>query len=71
MQTRDEHLQWCKERALKYVNNGNGRDAISSMLSDLSKHPDTESLLHIGGMLMMCVNTNDMEDVRHFVDGFN
>jgi len=38
--TRKEHLDWCKERALKYVDDGNLQQAYTSMTSDLSKHPE-------------------------------
>lgn len=39
--SRSEHLAWCKQRAIEYLDNGNPSDAIRSMLSDLSKHPET------------------------------
>jgi hypothetical protein len=40
---RATHLQWCKDRALEYVKAGRLEDAISSMQSDLTKHPDTNT----------------------------
>jgi hypothetical protein len=38
---RKEHLQWAKTRALEYVEMGQLSLAVSSMQSDLSKHPET------------------------------
>jgi hypothetical protein len=38
---RAEHLQWCKDRALEYVELGDSHNAIASMLSDLNRHPHT------------------------------
>lgn len=39
---RAEHLQWCKNRAMEYVDRGEINDALASMGSDLNKHPDTK-----------------------------
>lgn len=43
--TRAEHVAWCKQRALKYVEQGSLVTAVTSMLSDMSKHPLTDSPL--------------------------
>lgn len=69
MQTREQHLQWCKQRAMEYVNAGDYTNATASMLSDLRKHPETESSVLIGAMLMLTVR--DRESARRFVEGFN
>ena len=37
--TRDEHLAECKRRALEYLDAGDPREAFTSMLSDIGKHP--------------------------------
>ncbi len=41
---RAEHLQWCKDRAIEYVNAGELQQAFTSMTSDVSKHPETKHL---------------------------
>ena len=54
MITRTEHLDWCKERALEYVEVGDFPQAMASMVSDLSKHEETVG--HVGielGMMQM------------------
>lgn len=71
--TRAEHLEWCKSRALEYVDAGELTDALTSMLSDLTKHPDTEAsaaptLMMLG---MMHVQQGDTEAMRRFIKGFN
>ncbi len=70
--TRDEHLGWCKRRALAYLP-GDPAQAMTSMFSDLDKHPETKG--HIGielGMrLMMAGQMKSPEEVRRFVEGFN
>lgn len=43
--SRQEHLDWCKQRALEYVEANSPVQAFASMASDLRKHPETEGLL--------------------------
>lgn len=39
--TAAEHIAWAKGRALEYVDAGDLTNAISSLISDLQKHPAT------------------------------
>jgi hypothetical protein len=41
--TRDEHLAWCKRRALECVDAGDLSRAVAGMASDLRTHPDTDN----------------------------
>lgn len=73
---RAEHLAWCKQRALEYVDRGDLKNAITSMLSDLGKHPETESSLIMGALiapysLTESGNSNHVYQVRHWIEGFN
>ena len=69
---RAEHLQWCKDRAMEYVNAGDYNNAVVSMLSDLSKHPETENSVRIATMLSLTVMMDPSRDtVERFVRGFN
>jgi hypothetical protein len=68
--TRDEHLAWCKKRALEYVERGDLVNATASMGSDLSKHPETktnDALMMLG--VMYAVDGNATE-VRRWIEGF-
>ena len=38
---RQEHLEWCKKRAMEYVYENELSQAYASMTSDLRKHPKT------------------------------
>lgn len=71
MKTRQEHLQWCKDRANEYIKSGDGIEAMTSMLSDMRKHEGTEGSVHIGFSLMMMTKGDDLGAVKRFVDGFN
>lgn len=71
--TRSEHLAWCKQRALQYIDKGDINGAFTSMVSDLDKHDDTRG--HHGctlgmGMLMTGALSRP-EDMRRFIEGFN
>lgn len=72
--TREEHMAWCKERALAILDaGGDTAEAFASMASDLNKHPETEH--HVGvelGMgLMMIGNLRTAGEMRKFIEGFN
>jgi len=70
--TRDEHLEWCKMRAREYLRDHDIKNAVTSMLSDLSKHPETADLAH-GGFVKVGIHVIVMQDqglAERFVEGF-
>lgn len=71
--TRAEHLAWCKERALEYVDRGDTANAYASMASDLSKHPETEkhAAINLGMMMLMSGHLSTAAEMRKFINGFN
>jgi len=71
--TRTEHLEWCKSRALEYVDNNDLNQAYASMVSDLRKHPETENhaAISLGMSLMMNGHLSSSEKMRKFINGFN
>jgi hypothetical protein len=72
---RAEHLQWAKDRALKYADRGDVTNAIASLASDLGKHPETEPSCSIVGRLMVPLAMTGAFDrpgeLRKFIEGFN
>jgi hypothetical protein len=73
MTTRAEHLAFCKKRAHEYLARGEVVNAVTSMLSDMSKHPETEIACK-GALGMLAVSTimsGSIEDARRYIDGFN
>jgi hypothetical protein len=70
MMTRDDHLAWCKNRALEYLPH-NPFQAMTSMISDLKKHPELED--HPGLLIvpMRYGAHNDERAVRRWIEGFN
>jgi hypothetical protein len=71
--TRDEHLDWCKQRALEYLDAGDLASAATSMLSDLPKHPETalpDATHPLSRLAMIYVMNNDAQGVRRWIEGF-
>lgn len=71
-----EHLAWCKERALEYAERGEFGNALTSMASDLGKHPHTNTeslarLTRLGLQLLLIGELSTIEDMRRFIKGFN
>lgn len=71
--TRAEHMAWCKQRALEYIDRGDVHQGIASMLSDLGKHPETQDHagIRLGALLMMAGHLDDPAEARKFIEGFN
>jgi Tfp pilus assembly protein PilF len=74
MQTREEHLKWCKQRAMEYVKAGDYQQAVASMLSDLRTHPEnapaaTGICAQLGIMELM--NGPTRESITRYIEGFN
>jgi len=71
--TRQEHINWCKQRALEYVEAGDFSQAYSSMVSDLRKHPETENhaAIELGMMMLITGHLNTKNEMRKFIEGFN
>ena len=71
--SRSEHLEWCKKRALEYVDKGDNVQAYASFMSDMRKHEETKdhsaldlfTQMIFGGMLSTSMET------RKFIEGFN
>ena len=70
---REEHLEWAKQRALEYVECGKLLDALTSMGSDLDKHPETHGHIGIdlGLQLWMAGHLRNAAEMRRFIEGFN
>lgn len=71
--TREEHLAWCKKRALEYVEQGEIENAWASMVSDMNKHPKTKNHIGIelGSIQLMSGMIKTPDQMRHFIEGFN
>jgi len=68
---RDAHLAWARARALEYLDRGDFPNAVSSMTSDLGKHPAFCSLAYETLFAIGLMATRfGAEEVRHWIEGF-
>lgn len=70
---RTEHLEWCKKRAIEYVDSGDIGQAYASFMSDMTKHTETRdhAALTLGMELMISGQLNTNNSMRKFINGFN
>jgi TorA maturation chaperone TorD len=70
---REEHLQWCKIRALEYVDSDDIQNAWASMASDMQKHEETKDhiAINLGMSLMMIGQLSTPQEMRKFIEDFN
>lgn len=72
---RAEHMAWCKQRALEYVDAGKNVEAVTSMVSDLRKHDETRDHAAIALVIpLMAIgefDSHQTERTRRFIEGFN
>ena len=70
---RQEHVAWCKERALVYLDSGDVSEVYASMASDLGKHDETADhpATMIGMQLMLIGKLSTAPEMREFILGFN
>lgn len=74
MMTRAEHIAWCKQRALEYVDAGKLQDAFTSMASDVSKHPETQhhsETNKLGMQLLLAGHLSTPQQMREWIKGYN
>lgn len=70
---RSEHIEWCKNRALEYLDSGDLENAHASMMSNITKHPETETHagIELGMMLLFGGFLSTHQQMREWIIGFN
>lgn len=75
MSQRQKDLDYCKERALEYLDKNsqhyNLTSAIASMMSDLTKFDTLKHLIETATMLMHTIDSTNEHSVRNFIEDFN
>ncbi|MBO0716439.1 MAG: hypothetical protein J2P55_03760 [Rhizobiales bacterium] len=70
--TRDEHLAWAKRRALEYLDEwGDVQRAVTSIMTDLTKHPElAREAAQMGPLAMVTMISGNVREARRFIEGF-
>ena len=68
-----DHIAWCKERALDVLKSGDIAGSYASMVSDLRNDPSTEnhSGIQLGMMLMIGGHLSTPTEMEKFINDFN
>ena len=71
--TRDEHLAWAKARALEYIAQGRGANAIASLAADLAGHEETAGHPAIETMRLLAdgPELSDPAKLCRFIEGLH
>lgn len=69
--TRSEHIEWCKQRALQFLDTGDWFQALASLQSDLTKNPKTvnHGAIQLASSLALNRYLNSCDSVRNFIEG--
>jgi hypothetical protein len=73
MQDKEEYLAKCKRRSIWLLDAGDPAEAMTSILSDLSNHPETENNMGIRlgiGLMLLPGWLDNTREVRRFIEGF-
>ncbi len=71
--TRQEHIAWCKQRALEYLEPGKHyslQEAVASMGSDLRKHDEVGDMSPLVMLGLFEIGKGE-DAVRKWINGFN
>jgi hypothetical protein len=74
--TREEHLRWCKERAISEYDfyktpSEKQRNGLTSMMSDMGKHPETRSEIVSTLCMLNMMKPMTRSEFVNFINGFN
>ena len=72
--SKQQHLDWCRQRALQYLDAGELTNACASLLSDLRKHEETRTTAALAGeqwaAKALSGHWDNPENVRQLIDQF-
>lgn len=69
LSSKNQHLDWCKKRALGCLEAGNRQEAFASLASDLTKSAETDDpLITQLGLIILMRDPSDIEGMRKFIE---
>jgi hypothetical protein len=71
MRNREEHLAWCKQVALEYLDAGDIGEAIVAMISHMNEHEETKlSNPTLVLLATMYARDGDYAGARRWIEGW-
>lgn len=70
--SREEYLEWAKNRANEYIERGEIRQGLDSFYSDMNKHIELRKhpYLSIGAEMVFEGRLKNKKEVKKFIEGF-
>jgi hypothetical protein len=69
--TKNEHIQWCIDRAEQYLDQQDLTQGIASFVSDMTKHEETiEAMMIFVDTDLLFEHTNTISEFRRWIKGF-
>ena len=69
--TREQYIEWSKERALALLRGGRMHEAVASMMMDMRKHPNCGVPHEIHAIGISAAAAGDAAVARAYIEGFN
>lgn len=70
---KEEHLQWCKNRAIKHLDRNDIKNAFKSFTLDMMEHEETREhpALELGLILKTNKHLDTVDKMKRWIEGFN
>ena len=66
---RDKYVERCKQRALDYLDRGDLRNAVDSLVSNMNARPDCELPSYLATLGASLLTANDAPGWRTLIEG--
>jgi len=66
---RDKYVERCKQRALDYLDRGDLRNAVDSLVSNMNARPDCELPQYLATLGVLLLMRNDALGWRTLIEG--
>ena len=66
---RDKYVERCKQRALDYLDRGDLRNAVDSLVSNMNARPDCELPSYLATLGASLLRANDAPGWRTLIEG--
>lgn len=67
--TRDKHVERCKQRAFDYLERGDLKNSVASLIGNMNMRPDCELPHYLAILGASLVTANDALGWRTFIEG--
>jgi hypothetical protein len=66
---RDRYVERCRERAFDYLDRGDLKDAVASLVSNMNARPDCELPRYLATLGVLLLRGNDAPSLGTLIEG--